>query len=273
MPKHVTANGHSPLVRSVALAGLCLSLMAAVNVAAAQSCHTPSLRPSEGLTWRASVTGVFGNFDNGAVRGEYQGYFPTLGVSHPWFSAELSLPTYRLAEVGSHAYGLGDLALAARANAYRSRDDSISAGPEVAITLPTGNEEKQLGMGHVMLMPGAFLRWQRGGIALIAQLAYGRAFQPSGHVHVDPAPLVNPMNRSELSHAIGVSAPLQENLRVTARLFGAVPLFDHAGASREIVAPGLQLIAGAFDAALELQLPVVGKPFESRTVFSVGAQW
>jgi hypothetical protein len=273
MPKHDTAAGYGPLGFSLALAGICLTLMAADNHAAAQSCHSPSLRPSEGLTWRAALTGTFGNFSDGANRGEYQGYFATLAVSHPWFSAEISLPTYRLAQIGSHAYGLGDLALAARANAYRSRDDSLIAGPEITTTLPTGAEEKQLGMGHVMLMPGGFLRWQHAGITLIAQLAYGRALQPSGHVHVDPTPIVNPMNRSELSHAIGASAPIHENLRLTGRLFGAVPLFDHAGAAREIIAPGLQVIAGAFDAGLELQLPVVGKPFDTRTVFSLGAQW
>jgi hypothetical protein len=52
-----------------------------------------------------------------------------------------------------------------------------------------------------------------------------------------------------------------------------VTLFNHSGYAREIVAPGLQFISGAFDVALEQQLPLVGDPFVSRTLMSVGAQW
>jgi hypothetical protein len=86
-------------------------------------------------------------------------------------------------------------------------------------------------------------------------------------------PIVNPMNRSELAHALGASVQLHPNLNVTGRLLGAVTVADHSGAAREVVAPGLQLVFGAFDASLELQLPVVGHPFTSRTLLSAGAQW
>jgi len=60
-----------------------------------------------------------------------------------------------------------------------------------------------------------------------------------------------PMNRSGLAHAIGVSVAVQRALRVTRPLLGAAPFFDHAGSAREVVAPGLQVIMGAFDASLE----------------------
>jgi hypothetical protein len=269
-----------PLLASLITAGIALP-----QRAAAQSCHSPSLRPTDGLAYRASLTGTLGSFSTAATRGEYQGWFATFTFTHPWFLAEVSLPTYRIAQTGSHAYGLGDLALTLRGQFFRSKpsvngangasDGAIIAGPELTSTLPTGDMDKGLGMGHVMLMPGAFVSWQRAGFAVIAQVAYGRALQfgSHAHMHMDPAPIVNPMNRSELSHAIGASAALHEHLRVTARLIGAVPWFDHGGAAREIVAPGLQVIAGMFDAALELQLPVVGKPFDSRTIATIGAQW
>ena len=81
------------------------------------------------------------------------------------------------------------------------------------------------------------------------------------------------MNRSELSHSVGLSARVHPSLHVTGRLLGAVTLFSHAGTAREIVAPGLQFVVGAFDFALEQQLPIAGAPFVSRTVISVGAQW
>jgi hypothetical protein len=220
-----------------------------------------------------SVAGVLGAFTTPTGSGEYQGWFANASLWHDWFSADVALPFYRIAQTGSHAYGIGDLSLTARAHLYHSPDRAFLAGPELGATFPTGDDKKELGMGHVMLMPGAFMSWHQGAVSLLTQLAYGRALMPSGHVHMDPMPLVNPMNRSELTHAIGVSVAVQQALRVTGRLLGAVPFFDHAGSAREVVAPGLQGIMGAFDASLELQLPVVGKPFTSRTVATIGAQW
>jgi hypothetical protein len=257
-------------------AALCAGLCLGLSSASAQSCHSSSLRPTSGLTYRVALSGVFGTFTRTDVRGEYQGLLVTGTLSHPWFTAELTLPGYRIAQTGSHAYGPGDLALNVRGNVYRTADESITLGPEVAVTLPTGSADDGLGMGHVMLMPGGFLSWHHEGFTLITQLAYGRALgSASAHMHADggPWPVVNPMNRSELTHSVGFSASVHPNLRVTGRLIGAVTLFNHAGTAREIIAPGLQFIVGAFDFALEQQLPVAGAPFVSRTLMSVGAQW
>ena len=252
---------------------LALGLSTAASRAAAQSCHTvSSLRPTSGLTYRVALTGIFASFKDAATSGEYQGLLLSGTLTHPWFSAELSLPAYRIAKTGSHDYDVGNPGVAVRGHLYRADDDSLIAGPELAATFPGGSNE-DVAMQHVMLMPGGFLLWQQGDFTLLAQLAYGRALAGQHAHHAGPMPLVNPMNRSELTHAIGASARLHANLRVTGRLLGAVTLFDHAGSAREIVAPGLQLVMGALDASLELQLPVVGKPFSSRTLLSVGAQW
>lgn len=252
-----------------------LCSLTAARTASAQSCHSSSLRPTSGLTYRVALSSVFGTFTRTDVRGEYQGLLLTGTLSHPWFTAELALPGYRIAQTGSHAYGPGDLALNVRGNVLRSDDESITIGPELAVTFPTGNSGDGLGMGHVMLMPGGFVSWQHEGFTLIAQLAYGRALGSAGEhaSHDGPWPIVNPMNRSEFTHSVGFGALVHPNVRVTGRLIGAVTLFNHAGAAREIIAPGLQFISGAFDVALEQQLPIAGSPFVSRTLMSVGAQW
>jgi hypothetical protein len=264
--------------RAVIVACVVVTGFVSPQLARAQSCHATSLRPTSSasdLSYRVSLSGVFGNFITATTVGEYQGIFASASVSHPWFAAEVALPVYRIAQTGSHAYGFGDLALNARGNLYRSQDGEFIAGPELAATLPTGDADASLGMGHVMLMPGAFLGWQANQISLFAQLAYGVALMGSSHAHhhMGPEPIVNPMNKSELTHAIGASFALRPSLRVTGRWMGATTLFDHAGAAREIVAPGLQLIMGAFDASLEVQVPIVGNPFTTRTVISLGAQW
>lgn len=254
---------------------LCLlGLLALARPAQAQSCHTGgSLRPTDGLTYRVALASIFGSYKDAAMSGEYQGLALSGAIVHPWFSAELAVPAYRVAKTGSHTYGLGDVTADVRAHLYRSSDDSLIAGPELAASFPTHQDNMDLSMGHVMLMPGAFLFWQQAGFTLLAQVSYGRALAGAHAHHAGPMPLVNPMNRSELAHALGASAKLHPNVRVTARLLGAVNAFDHNGVAREVVAPGMQLVTGAFDASLELQLPVVGKPFASRTLLSVGAQW
>lgn len=243
--------------------------------ARAQSCHAASLRPVSGLTYRVGLSSAFANFTTATTRGEYQGLFVNASLSHPWFMVEAALPMYRIAQTGSHAYGSGDVAVSARGHLYRSEDGEFVAGPELAATLPTGKASDDLGMGHVMLMPGAFLAWQAHDITLLAQLAYGRALGGSGHGHhaMGPAPIVNPMNKSELTHAFGVSYAVRPVLRVTARWLGAVTVADHAGVARQIIAPGLQWISGAFDAAIEVQVPLAGDPFKTRTLISLGAQW
>jgi len=249
-------------------------MLAAPPRVRAQSCHAASLRPTSGLTYRVALSGLFGNFATDATSGEYQGILATLAIEHPWFAAEVTVPGFRIAQIGSHAYGPGDVLISARGNLYRSADNVIVAGPEIAATLPTGSMEDGLGMGHVMLMPGAFVRWHNAGYSVIAQLSYGAALSSGDHAHhMGPAPIVNPMNRSELAHALSASAQLHPNLNLTGRLLGAVTVADHRGAAREVVAPGVQLVFGAFDASLELQVPVVGHPFSSRTLLSVGAQW
>lgn len=249
---------------------LCLS----AGHARAQSCHAASLRPASNVGLRIALSSLLGNFHAADAHGEYQGLLATLVVSHPWFTADVTLPGFRIAQIGSHAYGLGDVLVDLRANLYRSADDTFVAGPEFAATLPTGRASDGLGMGHVMLMPGGFVQWHTSEVSLIVQVAYGRALANGDHAHhTGPLPIVNPMNRSELEHAIGGSLRLHPNLQATTRLLGAVSLFDHRGQAREVLAPGLQFIAGAFDAAIELQLPVVGTPFTSRTLVTLGAQW
>jgi hypothetical protein len=255
------------------LGALCW-LMFDQHTAAAQSCHAPSLRPANGSSYRATLASSFASFGQGTEHGEYQGLFATLSFAQRWFVTEVSLPGYRIARIDSHAYGLGDLAASVRGSLYQSRDAEFSAGPELAATLPTGSTGAGLGMGHVMLMPGAFVLFQHAGLSLLAQLAYGRALAgASAHHHAGPMPVVNPMNRSELTHAFGVSTALHPNLRIMARWLGAVHVFDHTGSSREIIAPGLQIVAGTFDLTFEFQIPVVGSPFVNRSVVSVGAQW
>jgi hypothetical protein len=245
--------------------------------ARAQTCHPPSLREPLDSGFHLGVLQLFAVFSD-TESGNYQGVIPTLGWSHEWLTAELALPVYRLARSGDEDIGLGDMSADVKVAVFRT--DVFSIGPELAVSLPTGDADRELGMGHVMAMPGAWARLDLGEFGVLAQLAYGVAFgdhdehadHEQHHVATSsPTPRVNPMNSSELEHGLGLRYALDPALSMTARWFGAVPL-EAAGFARQIVAPGLQLTAGSLDAALEVQIPVAGDPFDLRLTVAIGAR-
>jgi hypothetical protein len=236
----------------------------------AQACHLGDLRPEAAVgPVRVSLLTVAASYRNRIYAGEYQGVLVAASYDHPWFSAEAAFGGYRIVRNGLRDYGVSDVALDARGTVARFGDD-MALGLELAATLPTGDPGRGLGMGHVMLMPGAFFQLQKSGLRLMLQLAYGRAVVPGeGHEHASPTgPLVNPMNRSEIEHAATLSYQFHAPLFAAARLFGAVPVFYNAGEAREAL--GLALGAGLsrWQLSAELQLPLVGQPFVVRTQLS-----
>ncbi|HKP64141.1 MAG TPA: hypothetical protein VJV78_45710 [Polyangiales bacterium] len=245
----------------------------------AQTCHAPSLREPTDNGFHVGVLQMFAVFSD-TESGDYQGLIATLGFRHDWVEAELILPAYRLAEDGREDIGLGDVAADARVAVVRT--ENFSFGPELAASFPTGDADRDLGMGHVMLMPGAWARLDLERFGVLAQLAYGAALgehdhgEHQNHEHHEAVsgatPRVNPMNTSELEHAIGLRYALDPALSVTARWFGGVPL-KAAGVARQILAPGLQLAAGTLDAALEAQFPLAGDPFDFRLTVAFGSRF
>lgn len=253
--------------------------------AAAQSCHVSatamhtdsSVDPS---VVRASVGAVFAGYRNRFGEGEYQGLSAGLAYQHPWFAVGASVPGYRLVRNGEARTELGDIALDARGTVYRHTESGFSMGLGLAATLPTGNGKFGFGMNHTMLMPGLWLSFVREHIILLVEASYGRAIgahhgaHHGAHTHGALAgSIVQPMNASEIEHGLSVAVPLDPHVRVLGRLFGAVPVADESGEAREIVALGAQGILGIWDLGLEVQLPIVGSPFTSRTVLAVGAEW
>jgi len=251
-----------------------VALLPLPGLAEAQSCHAPSLRASEGVGLRASLGASFAAYSNQRGRGDYQGLQALLAFSHPWFFVDVAMPTYWLTRDGKNARGIGDVAGDFRVHALRLPEVGVTAGPELALTIPTGDETRDLGMGHTMLMPGVFTQLELGHLTVVAQLAYGIALTHGAHaMHGGAAPIVNPMNRSELEHAVGAGYALHEVVRLTARVLGAVPIAVPDGMAREVVAGGVQLVWDAFDVTLEQHLPLVGSPFTSKTQLAVSGQW
>lgn len=275
----------SALGWALVVVGGVLSGLGPLPSARAQSCHAPSLREHGEAHVRLSLSSVYATYETPQYAGEYQGLRALAAYMNEWVYVHASLPGYRLVRNGATDYGLGDVGADVRVTAYRTEDGKLSLGGELAAMLPTGRASRELGMGHVMLMPGAWVRLEQDKLSIWVQLAYGRSINASSahhhHHHGDShgedahavGPIVNPMNASELGHALGVAYAVHPAVRLTGRALGAVPVAARDGQPRQVLAPGLTLLFGPIDVSLELEWAVVGQPFTLRTQLGVGAQW
>jgi hypothetical protein len=240
----------------------------------AQTCHPLPMGRVEETAFRATVGLQVATYDVGDEQGDYQGIHTAFAYAHPWFGAELLVPAYRLARESDTELGLGDMVLTARATAFSLRDAALRLGVELPVMIPTGSPSRQLGMGHAMLMPALWFALSMEPFSLRAQAGYGRVLgADSGHHHHGAAiaegrsPLVNPMNREEVEHALTLALAIQRPLRVHARWFGALPIGD--GVTRQILGGGVSADVAMVQLSAELQVPVVGDPFVVKLVTEV----
>lgn len=247
-----------------------------VTPAQGQSCHGATLHTTTEAAWRASLASAFATYENPRFTGEYQGVFAGAAFSHPRFHAEVVVPYYRIVRNGLTDHGVGDVALDLRGGLIRALEDRLVMGIEAAWTFPAGDAGADLGMGHVMAMPGLFASYRGERLFVLLQVNYGRALGEGTQAHVHgggTSPIVDPMNRSELEHAFGISYALTPQLRATLRLAGALPVAVKEGVTREVVGFGLALTLAPVDVTVETLLPLVGSPFRAKNVLGLGINW
>jgi len=266
-------------VRLLFAFALLAALLAEPSRGQAQACHPVEFRKPDQARFRSTLGFLAAGYGSGDDAGDYQGLYAGVGYRADWFGGELLLPAYRLSRSTGDTYGLGDLVLTARGTAIRARSDAITAGVELPVMLPTGDEKQSLGMGRVMPMPGLWFSFARAPFVVRAQAGYGHMIgsTPSEHhqhgttgTEPERHPIVNPMNRSEFEHALTLGLGLARTLSVHARWFGAVPVADESGVLREILAAGATASFAAFDVTTELQVPVAGDPFDYKVVIQLG---
>jgi hypothetical protein len=254
------------------------------SAALAQGCHGPlgsgaeagELAEGRAAGFRVAVGVSAATYATARYAGEYQGLHPSLALRTRYVEGEASAPVYRIVRNGLRGTGMGDLGLGLAAPLLRDANSQLEAGPLFAMTVPTGDPEKQLGMGHTMLMPGAFGRVRYRGVSAQASLQYGRAVGAAsgGHAHHSgPAPLVNPMNRAEVEHALALAYAPLELLRIVASLYGATPVADATGSAREVLGMGVLLLWWQLAGRVEVQLPLVGDPFSHKTLIQLAIRF
>jgi hypothetical protein len=181
--------------------------------------------------------------------------------------ARLAIPVYRIAhDDGDVAVGLGDLAVEASARLLGG--ERWRAGVVAGVTAPTGDADDGLGMGHAMLMPGAWITAAGGPVDVAAAASYGTAVgDPGGHHHHRARALVNPMNRHELGGSLRAAYAATGALEVHAIALLAVPVGD--GVTRAAAAGGARWHLGTWSIGAEAGAGITGKPFVSRGVLDL----
>jgi hypothetical protein len=269
---------------SVRVFGLTLTLiLAGTAQVRAQACHAPDIRDRHDreLPFRATLAALAATYDRDGYEGNYQGLYGTFAYNAPWWGAEVMLPVYRLDRRSGVEYGLGDMMVTVRGAFYRSWEGDLELGAELPVMLPTGDEDRELGMGHVMPMPDVYFSLHAHPLVLRAQAGYGRMIgdhQMSGGEHAHHhqemegrSPTVNPMNSSEFEHALLLGFGLRRELGLHVRWWGAVPVADSMGVLRQALAAGASANWEWLDVTLEVQRTLAGGAFEWRELLQVGA--
>jgi hypothetical protein len=162
--------------------------------------------------------------------GSYQGVRATAGWASGRVALSAQMPAYRIVRNGKPEQGLGDTMLHAHVRLFeRGR---LSGGGFAMVMLPTGSMMDGLGMGHVMVVPSAWVAWSSHDLALSGDIGYARGFGDAS-VHDDHAggeawPLVDPMTFSELVLSASALWSLGKDLRAGGRASVALPM-DEGG--------------------------------------------
>jgi len=227
--------------------------------------HEAAVTEAPGSALAASFGLLAASFTTASFVGDYQGLTPGVHWTHGRYSAASSITAYQLRKNGALYRGVGDLFV--QGQAVLLGHHARSAGLVLAMSAPTGSQRDGFGMGHVMVMPGLWGSWSAGDTTLAASAGYGHAIgasQSGDHPH-GTGPIVDPMNMKELTWSVTGELAVARELRIGARLGGALSL-EQTGVHRTIGAARAVWSAGRVDTSAEVQVGLSGDPFNVRGV-------
>lgn len=264
-----------------------IGLVTAADSAQAQSCHEP-VRPGV-AGWTAGARLGLGSADNEHDAGSWQ----SLTLETDWragrWALRLQQPLLHLDRSGYSDLGLGDAVVGSSLLLHRNAAASDASFATLNATIPLGDEEAELGMGHPMVMAGLAHEHRFGRVAVTGEVGVAttvhlhhdeeesapvakHAETVSTHAHAGGfAPLVAPMNEQEVWYAARVATSLVSALDGALFAGGAVPIGEEEGTARLEVGPNLSWDSGSATYWLTGALPVVGEVMDWRA--ELGFRW
>lgn len=245
----------------------------ATGRARAQSCHLGSTPESE-PGFLGFVRGEAAQYENRRYSGHYEGLLLGASYRSPAAGVAVVVPSYHLLRNGLDSSGLGDIGLEGRFLPLR---EQLALGGVLALTLPTGNADEELGMGHAMVALGVLSTAELDFLSAELILGFGQALSSGSSTHSHHAsglsPLVAPMNASELQASLAVSARPNRRFSTRLALSIAAPVGEEPGASRGATTFGVALHEGRARLGLDASLPVVGDAFRAKAAVELGVQF
>jgi len=241
-------------------------------LARAQSCHVPQLQDALEQGLRLAIGQETASFRSSRYEGHYEGVTLRSSVTQGRFFASLAMPGYRIVRNGLASRGFGDLLAYSQVSLLPATSPTARGGLALGASAPTGDARVDLGMGHWMLMPGAWLTASTKPILAGAQLTYAKALAGTqGHHHASSGPLVAPMSESEFDATFFAALPIdssKRSLRLKAGSNLALPVAQQSNAVRADAFVAFTLGDRA-RASIELHLPLVGEPSTQRLVIEL----
>lgn len=255
--------------------------------------HDATALAASGSELSATLGLVAASYRTTSFSGDYQGVTPAVHWASGRFAAATSIGAYRLRKNGALYHGVGDLFVQGQVTVisrttqsfaggdlvihrvhhrrpvtrFSAQPEGLLAGLALAVSSPTGSPRHGLGMGHFMVMSSLWGSWTAGEVTLSTSGGVGAAIAESGesgHVH-GSGPIVDPMNLSELTWSASGDLAVARDLRLGARLGGALAV-DDSGVNRTIGAARAVWTAGRVDTSAEVQVGITGDPFSVRGV-------
>jgi len=248
---------------------LSIGVILLLSASSARADHVHATDHDPTRPFQAGVTMVAATYDIGIYAGNYQGIASAVTWSSDRFAAGASAAVYRLEKNGAPVHGFGDVV--AHGQVTLVGDHHARAGVIAAVSAPIGNEQRGLGMGHVMAMPALFGAAHRGRLSGAVTAGYSRALGGSSDHDHGMWPLVEPMNPSELTWSAASELAITREVNSGVRFSGGVPIGD--GDHRVVGALRAAWARGMFTTAAELQAGLVGDPFTVRGVVSTALRF
>jgi hypothetical protein len=203
------------------------------------------------------------------------GSFEMLAASLAWTSEPLVLSAewagYRLVRNGAKVSGLGDPALAARLRLLSEQRAGFRAGLGLVTGLPFGEPKKDLGMGHLMLTPNAWLEGGTEARYVQATAGFAQALGAhAGHHNHGAAPLVAPMTQQEWVATAAAGFELRERIVLEGQAALQVPVAA-SEAVRAQVSLAVLLPFATGSGAVYVSRPLLGDTYDWR--LGSGLRW
>lgn len=247
----------------------------APSVVRAQACHgsepLSSLEREISLRLRTTTA----TFRTERYEGHYQALAAGAELAVDRFAAGVTAPYYRLLRNGLAEQGPGDLALELQVTAVGSGEEILRGGVDLGAMLPTGDAEAELGMGHVMLMPGIWAQAVFDQVVVSGQLSYAFALAgEAAHAHHEgPHPLVDPMNASELEPSFFATFRATEVLELRGGGYAGLPIAVDGGEARAAALAGVGIRAARLFSRVEGHVPLAGDAFTAKLAVELGVRF